>query len=263
MHQAPRTMRLRLVDCGFFILFFLLAVAIQWPATWLAPWIDQASAGHWRLAAATGPLWDGNGILLVRAADNAPWRNAQSIRWQLQWRELWRGRINIATTLEQGALRIVATPGGISVEQLDVTLPAAEIAPQLPGALGRYGWTGSLNARSTDFQCGWNGHACHGEIELLWNDAAVSEIPGPALGDYRLRLVGEGQALHVDLATQRGRLQIAGKGEISGNGVSFNGEASATGSDSASLNALLATLGRPAGMPGKYLIEYREAGTAR
>ncbi len=253
-------MRLRLVDSGFLILFFLLAAAIQWPAAWMAPWIDRASSKHWRLATATGTLWNGSGILLVRSGKNAPWRNAQSIHWQLRWSELWLGRISIATTLEQGTLRIVADPHEISVEQLDATLPAAEITPQLPGALGRYGWTGSLDARSKQFRCGWNNHSCQGEIELLWRDAAVSEVPGPALGDYRLLLVGEGRSLHVDLATQRGRLQITGKGEISGNGLSFNGEAVVTGSDSASLKALLGSLGRPAGIPGKYLIDYRETG---
>ena len=95
------------------------------------------------------------------------------------------------------------------------------------------------------------------DIDLLWNDAAVAEISGPALGDYHLHLVGEGTTLRVDLATLRGRLQLNGSGEISAKAVRFNGEASATGADAKALDALLNTLGRPSGMPGKYLIEYR------
>lgn len=256
-------MRLRLADLVIFILFFLLATASQFPAAWLAPWVDRASAGHWRLADVSGVLWNGRGMLLARASDKSPWRNAQSIRWQLQWGKLVSGRLSLAMTLEQGGMQIVAAPGGISVEQLDATLPVAEIASQFPGPLGRYGWAGTLHARSESFQCGWKADTCNGEVDLLWNDAAVAEIRGPVLGDFRLHLIGEGSTLRGDLATLRGRLQITGNGDISGNGLNFRGEAAATGDEAPALNALLGTLGRPSGMQGKYLIEYREAGSAQ
>jgi hypothetical protein len=251
-------MRLRLAYIGIFILLFLLAVVLQWPATSLAPWIDRASNGQWRLAAVEGRPWNGNGILLVRAGDASQWRIAQSVRWQLRWSELLTGRLAADLTMEQGGLRLVASGRGFSVEQIEVALPAAEVAPQLPGALGRYGWSGTLHAHSTGYRCNWSAQNCNGEIDLLWNDASVTEIPGPALGDYRLHLVGEGPTLRVDLATLRGRLQLNGSGEISSKSVRFNGEASATGADAEALDALLNTLGRPAGVPNKYLIEYRQ-----
>lgn len=250
-------MRLRPVDFGIFILLFLLAVALQWPATWLAPLIDRASNGHWRLTAVEGRPWNGTGTLLVRAGDSTPWRIAQNVRWQLLWRELLRGRIAADLGMEQGGLRLAASAGGFAVEHVDATLPAAEIAPQLPGALGRYGWSGTLHAQGAGYRCNWSGESCNGDIDLLWNDAAVAEISGPALGDYHLHLVGEGTTLRVDLATLRGRLQLNGSGEISAKAVHFNGEASATGADAKALDALLNTLGRPSGVPGKYLIEYR------
>jgi len=251
-------MRLRLADFGIFILLFLLAVALQWPATWLAPWIDRGSNGHWRLGGVEGHPWNGSGILLVRAGDTAPWRIAQSVRWQLLWSELAAGHLAVDLSLEQGGLRLVASGSGFAVEQIRVSLPAAEVTSQLPGALGRYGWSGTLSASSAGYRCNWSAQNCNGEIDLLWNDAAVTEIPGPALGDYRLHLVGEGPTLHVDLATLRGRLQLNGSGEVSAKSVRFSGEASATGPDAETLGALLNTLGRPAGVPNKYLIEYRE-----
>ena len=177
-------MRARLAYPAWFLALLLVAAVIQWPAAWLAPWLDSASGGKSRLAAASGSLWHGAGALLVRTGSNAAWRNVQSITWNVHGSELLRGRLAIDIAPEQGETRVVATPGGFAVEQLDATLPVSEIASLLPGALGRYGWTGMLHARGAQFACGWTLRECHGEIELLWNDAAVAEVPGPALGDY-------------------------------------------------------------------------------
>lgn len=256
-------MRLRLAGFAFFILSSLLAGIILWPATTLVPWLERASNGHWRLAAAEGSLWNGRGTLLARSGDAAPWRMVQSIHWQMRWSELLIGRIGADIAFEQGNALIAVAPGGVSLERFDVSLPAPAVVVLLPGALGRYNWAGSLRARGDSFRCAWNSRSCNGEIELLWSDAAVAEVPGSKLGNYRFRLVGEGQALRVDLTTLSGRLQINGSGEIAGNGLSFHGEAGATGSDAASLDALLRTLGRPAATPGKVQIDYREANVPR
>lgn len=253
-------MRLRLVGFTLLVVFFLLAAVILWPATALAPWVERASSGHWRLAGAEGSIWNGNGMLLARAGDSASWHIAQNIRWQLRWSELWRGRVGVDTTFEQGSSLIAVTTEGLSIEQLDATLPAPVLLVLLPGALGRYSWGGSVHLRSNAFRCAWNNYFCAGEIELLWNDAEVDEVPGNKLGDYRFRLVGENQALRINLATLRGRLQINGSGEIAARGLRFKGEAAATEPNAATLDAMLNTLGRRTAIPGKYLIDYREAG---
>lgn len=256
-------MRLRFFGFTLLILFFLLAAAILWPASALAPWVERGSNGHWRLSSAEGSLWNGNGILLAHSSDGTAWHIAQNISWQLRWGELWRGRMAVATTYDQGSSLIALTPEGLAIEQFDAVLPAPMLLVLLPGALGRYGWGGAIHVRSSAFRCSWQAYSCAGEIELLWNDAAVAEVPGSKLGDYHFRLVGEGRALRVDLATLSGRLQINGSGEVAPGGLRFKGEAGATGADAAALDAMLRTLGRPAGVPGRYLIDYREPGVGR
>ncbi len=255
-------MRARLAYPGCFLALLLGAAVIQWPAAALAPWLEQASGGLWRLAAAEGSIWRGAGMLLVRSSGNGPWRNAQSIRWTVLGRELWLGRVAIDLALEQGALRLVATPEGLAAENFDATLPAGGIGALLPGALGRYDWTGILRAKGAKFACTWGARQCNGAAELLWNDMTVTEISGPPLGDYQLRLFGEGPTLRINLATLRGRMQLTGHGELAAGGkLNFSGEAwTADGQES--LNNLLGTLGRPAG-GGKYRIEYRETGASR
>jgi len=135
---------------------------------------------------------------------------------------------------------------------------ADQIAALLPGTLGDYGWSGLMRARTGEFRCLWARTDCAGQIELTWESAAVAQVPGPPLGDYRLRLTAEGKALRFDLATTRGRLQITGSGELSAGSLRFAGEAAATEEHAGNLNTILRTLGRPGAAPGRYLIEYRE-----
>lgn len=250
-------MRLRFVDLAVFSLLLVLAIVAQWPAAAVGSWIERGGNGNWRLSAAEGHPWNGGGLLLVRAGDGMPWHAAQQVRWQMQGSELFRGRIVFDVTLEQGSLYLAAGVDGFAVERIDAILPAAELASQLPGALGRYGWSGLLHLQGAGYRCNWAADRCSGDLGLLWRDAAVAEIPGPALGDYRLRLVGEGATLRVDLSTLRGRLQLGGSGEVSAKSARFSGEAATDASNAEGLDALLRTLGRPAGTPGKYLIEYR------
>jgi len=253
-------MRSRLLGLLLFVLLVLLAMAVMWPASSLAPWVSEVSNNHWRLASAEGRLWNGKGVLLARTGDSAIWHSAQNVRWEARWSELWRGRVGVEAGFDQGGALLMVGPEGLYIEQLDTTLGTALVGVLLPGALGRYGWAGTLQARGKDFNCAWKSRTCQGEIELLWRNAGVAELLGGELGDYRIRLAGEGQTLRVDLATLGGRLQIAGNGEVSANGVRFNGEAGATGPDAASLNNILRTIGRPGATPGRYTIDYRGSG---
>lgn len=252
-------MRLRLLVTG--ILFFMLAMAVLWPASAVVPWIADASKGRLRLTSPEGRLWSGSGVLQARTGDSTTWHSAQTIRWQVRWNELWRGRMGVEASFDNGMTLVTMGADGLSIEQLDATLPTSLIGVLLPGPLGRFGWAGTLSARGQDFSCVWQNRNCRGELELSWTDAAVAEIAGGELGDYRIRMVAEGPNLRFDLDTRRGRLQINGSGEVSINSFRFVGEATATGPSSAQLHNLLRTIGRQGATPDKILIDYRLSGT--
>lgn len=262
-------MRSKLIYAAIFAVFVTVAAASQWPAAWIQGPLGQIGGGRWSIGGAEGTVWNGSATLLLAGngdhneADGGSRRVVQNIRWKLRWNELWRGRLAIDATLERGSVLILIDSANVAVEGLDTQLPASVLTGLIAGPLGRYGWSGVLEARSAAFKCSRQGRNCTGELELLWRDAGVAEIPGPVLGSYRVSIVGEGPALHFNLATLEGRLQLAGRGEIGTDGVRFTGEASAAGADSGALQAQLRTLGRATGVPGKYAIEYRESSPSR
>jgi general secretion pathway protein N len=247
--------RLWLFGAGLFLVF----AVVQLPAAWLAPWIAQATHQRWRLGAVEGTLWHGRAAVYGFDRASGRWRAGRGLRWRIAWGELpaWPPRLAAQVDLDDGgSARIAAAIGGWSVERIDALVSADQIVALLPGTLGDYGWSGTMRARGAEFGCRWKRPECTGQIELAWERAGVAQLPGPPLGDYRLRVTAEGEALRFDVATVSGRLQITGAGELSAGQLRFNGEAAATGD--ASLIPILASIGRPGAAPGRYVIEYRE-----
>ena len=246
------------------IALFLLAAVVQFPAAWLAPWLAEATHQRWRLGAVDGTVWEGRATVYGFDRPSGRWHAGRGLRWRLAARELLPGvrglgRLAVQVDFDEGGgAKLAAGIEGWSIERIDAVLSADQIAALLPGTLGDYGWSGTMRGRGTEYRCRWTRPECAGQIELTWERAAVAQIPGPPLGDYLLRLTAEGAALRFDLRTVRGRLQIAGAGELSEGTLRFAGEAAATGEGAASLEAVLRSIGRPGAAPGRYLIEYRE-----
>jgi hypothetical protein len=244
----------------FGIGLFLLAAVIQFPAAWLAPWLGQATGQRWRLGAVEGTLWAGRASLSAFDRQSGRWNPGLGMRWSVAWRELLRGRAGLQVGFgDGGAVLWSAGFQGWSIEQIDATVPVAYITALLPGTLGDYGWSGEARANSAGFGCTWMRPACDGRVELLWSNAALAQIQGPVLGDFRVRVTAEGEALHFDVGTLRGRLMIAGSGEVTQEMLRFTGEADARGEGAAALETVLRAIGRPGSAPGRYVIEYRES----
>jgi hypothetical protein len=252
----------RLWLCG--IALFLLAAVVQFPAAWFAPWLSQATHQRWRLGAVEGTVWQGSATVYGFDRPSGRWHPGRGLRWRLAARELLPGmrglgRLAVQVDFDQGGgAKLAAGIRGWSIERIDAMLSADQIAALLPGTLGDYGWSGTMRGRGAEYRCRWTRTECTGQIELTWERAAVAQIPGPPLGDYLLRLTAEGAALRFDLRTVRGRLQIAGAGELSAGTLRFAGEAAAAGEGAAGLDPILRAIGRPGTAPGRYLIEYRE-----
>jgi general secretion pathway protein N len=246
------------------VLFFLLAIALQFPAAWVAPVVARATNDRWRIADANGTAWRGRATLYTFDRTTGYWYPGRAVSWHVLWTRIASGRLASRLEFDEGGkAELSASPAGWSLNDLDATFPAAQLAVLLPSTIGDYGWTGTLAARSSAFRCSWGRPVCGGQIELMWNDAATVQIPGAPLGDYGMRIIAEGDALRFAVSTLRGRLRITGAGEISGARMRFNGEAQATANDDVRLESILRVIGRPGSAPGRYLIEYADAQSAR
>lgn len=245
------------------IALLLLAILVQFPAAWLAPAVGRATSERWRLAATEGTVWAGRGSLYSFDRASGSWSAGRSLRWRVSWASLAQGALAARLAFDDGGqAELEAGARGWTLRGLDATFPAAQLAVLLPSTVGDYGWAGTLAARSSGFRCTWNRPRCTGQFDLAWDDASTAQIPGPPLGDYRVRLTAEGEALRFAVTTVRGRLQLAGGGEVSQGRLAFSGEAQAAGDD-VRLESLLRAIARPGPAPGRYLIEYRETQAAR
>ena len=247
--------RLWFLGVGLFLLF----AAVQLPASVLAPWIREATSQRWRLSGIDGTVWHGAAALNGIDRASGRWQPGARIRWRVAWAELFRGRFVLQIDQDGGGgARIAASLPAWTINDLDAGLPVSQIAALLPGTLGEYGWAGTARLRGKEFSCRWSRLNCTGQIDLEWANAAVAQLPGPVLGDVRVRVVAEGEALRIDLVTLRGRLHLSGTGELTTEALRFSAEAEARGEGAAGLEAVLKAMGRPGPTPGRYLIDYRE-----
>jgi len=200
--------RWQLIAIGLTI--YTVAVIATAPATLIDARLQHASHGSFRLAEARGTLWSGSGQIEVR--DSAGRIGvAKSLAWRFLPESLLRGRLVCEVGLDQSAKRFPVTISlsRIEVANADVSLPATVLGLGLP-KLAPLGLTGdvllhvaSLTIERKEMQ---------GNATLLWRDAGSVLTPISPLGDYELRLDGEGATVHAYLRTIQGPLRLEGQG---------------------------------------------------
>ena len=200
--------RWQLIAIGLIV--YTVAIVATAPATLIDARLQQASQGRLRLAEAHGTLWSGSGQIEVR--DSAGRIGiAKNLAWRFLPESLLRGRLVCEVGLDQSGKRFPVTISisRIEVANADISLPATVLGLGLP-KLAPLGLTGdvvlhvaSLTIERKEMQ---------GNATLLWRDAGSVLTPISPLGDYELRLDGEGATVHAYLRTIQGPLRLEGKG---------------------------------------------------
>lgn len=122
-----------------------------------------------------------------------------------------RGHLVCEVGLEQAAKRFPVTLSlsRIELANADINLPAAVLGLAVP-KLAPLGLTGDVQIHVASLSVARDG--MQGNATLQWRAAGSALSPVSPLGDYELRLEGEGPAVRVSLRTLQGPLQLDGKG---------------------------------------------------
>lgn len=204
---------------------YALALIVTAPATLVDAGLRRASSGQLRLAEAQGTLWSGSGQLEVRDTGGRT-GIAKSFAWRVAPESLLRGHLVCEVGLEQDAKRFPVTLSlsRIELANADINLPAAVLGLAVP-KLAPLGLTGDVQIHVARLSVARD--EMQGNATLQWRAAGSALSPVSPLGDYELRIEGEGSAVRASLRTLQGPLQLDGKGSWThGNSPAFLATAS-------------------------------------
>jgi len=200
--------RRHLIAIGLFV--YAVAVIATAPATLVDAGLQRASHGRLRLAEAQGRLWSGSGQIEFRDSGGRI-GVAKNLAWRFLPESLLRGRLVCEVGLDQSAKRFPVTISlsRIEIANAEISLPAAVLGLGVP-KLAPLGLTGDVLLRVASLSI--ERKEMQGNATLQWRDAGSVLTPISPLGDYELRLDGEGATVHAYLRTIQGPLRLDGKG---------------------------------------------------
>jgi general secretion pathway protein N len=209
---------------GFGLAAYVLVLIAAAPATLIDASLEQASAGRLRLAEASGTLWSGTGQIEIRDADR---QNgiAKSIAWRARPAYLLLGKLRYEIALDHAAQHFPVTISlsRIEVADADINLPADALGLGV-SKLAALGLTGDMLLHIARLAVGRG--SVQGNATLQWRGAGSAFTRISPLGDYELRLEGDGAAVRASLRTLQGPLQLDGQGSwASGRNPVFQGNA--------------------------------------
>jgi len=192
------------------VLVYVGAVIATTSATLIDGILARASDGRLRLTEARGTLWSGAGQIEVRDAGGRT-GIAKNLAWRLLPESLVRGRLICEVELDQSGRRFPVTisMSRIEIANAEINLPAAVLGLGVP-KLAPLGLTGDVQLRVTSMSI--ESKEMQGNATLQWRDAGSVLTTVSPLGDYELRLDGEGATVHAYLRTIQGPLRLEGKG---------------------------------------------------
>lgn len=189
---------------------YTFALIITAPATLLDVGLRRASDGRLRLIEAQGTLWSGSGLIEIRdlGGHNSV---VKGLGWRLRIDAALRARFTYEVKFDQGTTSFPVTIfwSRIELKNADISLPAAALGIGIP-KLAALGLSGDVNLHITSLSLGRS--TTLGNATLQWLAAGSALSPISPLGNYELRLNGNGAVVQASLHTLQGPLQLDGQG---------------------------------------------------
>ncbi|MEO8144867.1 MAG: type II secretion system protein N [Betaproteobacteria bacterium] len=189
---------------------YALALIATAPATLADAGLQRASEGRLRLAEARGTLWSGSGQIELRDAGGKT-GVARDLSWRIAPLSLLAGRLVYEVTLERAGTHFPVTLSlsRIELANAEMHLPAAVLGLGVP-KLAPLGLTGEVLIHVANLSIARDAMAASATLE--WRTAGSALSPVSPLGDYEVRIDGEGKTLKARLRTAAGPLRLDGTG---------------------------------------------------
>jgi len=202
---------------AFLLAVYALGLVATLPATLLDAALSSASEGRIRLAEARGTLWSGAGQLEARDASGRAGA-AKSVTWRFVPQSLLRGRalFEIRFDDSSGRFPVALSPSRIEIADAEVSLPAGLLGFAVP-RLAPLRLTGEISLKVSRMSIAKR-EGVQGAATLQWRAAGSALTPVAPLGDYDLRIDGNGNAVRASLSTLDGPLRLEGSGAWSPGG---------------------------------------------
>jgi general secretion pathway protein N len=227
------------------VLAVILITAIAFaPAAWLGDLLQSRSPV--RLVNAAGTIWAGSAMVAVSDGQQSrlvPGR----VFWRILWPELLSGRVALSVRHPVAAdppLTIAFDGHALRLQAGEARVPAALLSV-LGAPFNTVRPGGTLQVRWDALTIGRD--AFEGGVQVDWQDAQSALSPVAPLGNFRLTALGRGASGEAKLTTLKGPLLIEGAGSLEHGRMRFALTAGAQPEMQASLNGLIAILGRKTG----------------
>ena len=215
----------------FGLVFYLLFLIIQIPASWFAWGVNYYSHNTVRLDPLSGSLWHGKGRLVIYYPQTAP-HDFGNAEWRINPLWLITGRVQVELQADKQDMKVKTAfslgKGTIALKDTDATFPAASISDLYQPAI-MIGPQGQIRLTTSDLVFGRQN--VEGSAALEWLAATSSLSSVQPLGDYRLDITGAGKTANLKLTTLRGDLELTGQGQwqMANGQIQFSGSATPHG----------------------------------
>jgi general secretion pathway protein N len=237
----------------------LATVLVFFPASWLAPMVEQQTGGRLTLGDAQGTLWSGSAFI-----GGAPGEGG-SVTPLLPGRFSWRlsplvlfGHVSFDVSNNEAFSQPVHVEGSWSqwqVSPAELLLPAAGLAglgaplnTLAPSGTMRLSWTTLELVRQP------GSVSVNGRTTLSMSDMGSRMSAVKPLGSYQLVMDWRGAQAQLALSTVRGALLLSGSGALEHGRLQFSGQARAADGYEESLGNMLNLLGQRRLVGGKNII---------
>jgi hypothetical protein len=197
----------------FGLVFYLLFLIIEIPASWFAWGLNRYTQGTIRLDPIAGSLWSGSGRLVVYYPQTTPHDFGQT-EWRINPLWLFAGRVQLSLQDNRQDRQIKTTLGvarnSFMLMDTDTELPAPFIARIYP-PLSLISPQGKVRISAAELVLA--PETVKGAAAVEWLNAGSSLSSVQPLGDYRLDIMGAGGNADLKLTTMRGDLGLTGQGQ--------------------------------------------------